>query len=83
MSNWRGRKRPVNPTMRTLVRVAEALEIPTAAMLSEEADPRPRTGLDPVDVAHLLNGLRDDLRDGVAAAVDRLATRLHERKRER
>lgn len=81
VTNWRRRRRPVNPTLKTLVGVAEALGIPPSAMLSDEADPRPRTGLDPKDVRQLLNGLRDDLRDGVAAAVDRIAARLPERKR--
>jgi transcriptional regulator with XRE-family HTH domain len=80
-SNWSGRKRPINPTMKTLLRIAEALEIPVTAMLSDEADPRPREGLDAKDVRRLLNGLRDDLRDGVGAAVDRLAAKLPERKR--
>lgn len=80
-SNWGGRKRPINPKLKTLARIAEALEIPVSAMLSDEADPRPREGLDVKDVRRLLNDLRDDLRAGVGAAVDRLAARLHEQKR--
>jgi transcriptional regulator with XRE-family HTH domain len=80
-SNWGGRKRPINPTLKTLTRIAEALEIPVTAMLSEEADPRPRAGLDVKDVRRLLSELRDDLQSGVGAAVDRLADRLHERQR--
>lgn len=78
VSNWRGLKRRINPTMNTLIRIAEVLEIPPSAMLSDEADPRPRAGLDVKDVRRLLSELADELRAGVGTAVDRVAARLPE-----
>jgi transcriptional regulator with XRE-family HTH domain len=79
-SRWRNRKRKVNPDLSTLVRIAEALNVPVGEMVSDPGADAPRRGIDPDHVQGLLNELREEMRGAlkveIVGAIDRVTERI-------
>jgi transcriptional regulator with XRE-family HTH domain len=84
-SRWRNRKRKVNPDLSTIVRIAEALNLPPGELLSDPGADAPRRGIDPEDVDRLLSEVHDDyrasLRTEIVAAIDRVTEKIVRKRR--